>query len=307
MIQSTLLRLHRWIFLTFAIPLAVIIVTGLLLSFQPILQTAGINPGTLTLAQIETYLAKYDPDGKARGIRIDHFEKTFSIQGAGPAEPVTIDLRTGGAANEKSWISDWMSWARPVHEHFVFDLERITGIPIVLVSTIGMVSAMVIGVLMGLPRIRNTIAGWHKATAWFLLPLLVLSPLTGVFMALRITFNDSPARSQPAPILDAVRMVAQKHDLSGLQTIRSRGGRQMAMVIDGHSHFAYIVAKGGLKPAPANWPRTFHQGDFFGIWGGVMNIMLSFAFILLMTTGVWLWARRQITRRRRARAPVPAE
>ena len=67
MIQTVLLRLHRWMFLTFAIPLAVIIVTGLILSFQPILQTAGIKPGTITLAQIETYLAKYDPDGKAHG------------------------------------------------------------------------------------------------------------------------------------------------------------------------------------------------------------------------------------------------
>ncbi len=307
MTQAILLRLHRWIFLTFAIPLAVIIVTGLILSFQPILQTAGINPGTITLAQIEGYLAKHDPDGRARGLRIDHFEKTLSIQGGGPGGTVTIDLRTGGAANERSWISDWMSWARPVHEHFVFDLERITGIPIVLVSTIGMVFAMLIGVLMGLPRIKNTIAGWHKTTAWFLLPLLVLSPLTGVFMAWRITFSDSPARSQAAPILDAVRMVAQKHDLSGLQTIRTRGGRQMAMVSEGRSRFSYVAAKDGLKPAPYNWPRTFHQGDFFGIWGGVMNVVLSFAFILLLTTGVWLWARRQVVRRRRMRVPVPAE
>ena len=79
------------------------------------------------------------------------------------------------------------------------------------------------------------------------------------------------------------------------------------MVIDGHSHLTYIAAKDGLKPAPANWPRTFHQGDFFGIWGGVMNVVLSFAFILLLTTGVWLWARRQVVRRRRVRVPVPAE
>jgi uncharacterized iron-regulated membrane protein len=305
MIQAILLRLHRWIFLTFAIPLAVIIVTGLILSFQPILQTAGIRLGTITLAQIEAHLTKHDPDGKARGLRIDHFEKTLSIQGTGPAGSITIDVRTGGAAPERSWISNLMSWARPVHEHFVFDLERIIGVPIVLVSTIGMVFSMVIGVLMGLPRIKNTVAGWHKATAWFLLPLLILSPLTGVFMALRMTFSESPARSQAAAMLEAVRMVAKEHDLSGLQTIRTRGGRQMAMVIEGHSHFTYIAAKDGLKPAPANWPRTFHQGDFFGIWGGVLNVVLSFAFVLLLTTGVWLWARRQVRRRRRG--PVPAE
>jgi hypothetical protein len=308
MTQAILLRLHRWIFLSFSIPLAVIIFTGLILSFQPILQTAGVKPGSITLAQIEGYLAAHDPEGKARGLRIDHFEKTLAIQGAGPDGSVEIDLRTSGEAEEdESWISEWISWARPVHEHFVYDLERMTKVPIVLISTIGMLVGMLIGIFMGIPRIRNTISGWHKATAWFLLPLLALSPLTGVFMALRITFSEPSGRTQAAPLRDAVHMIAEKHDLSGLQSIRSRGGRQMALVTEGPSRFTYNVSKEGLRLAPANWPRTFHQGDFFGIWGGVMNVVLSLAFILLLTTGVWMWSRHTFRRRRRASPPVPAE
>jgi uncharacterized iron-regulated membrane protein len=307
MTQAVLLRLHRWIFIAFAIPLAVIVFTGLILSFQPILQTAGIEPGTIALSQIEGHLAAHDPEGKARGLRIDHFEKTLTIQGAGPDGAVEIDLATNGEAGDDSWITQWMSWARPVHEHFVFDLERITGVPIVLVSTIGMLFGIVLGVLMGIPRIRNTIAGWHKTTAWVLLPLLALSPLTGVFMSLRITFGEPGARTPPAPIRDAVRLVAAKHDLSGLQSIRSRGGRQLALVTEGRSRFSYVVSREGLKPAPSNWPRAFHQGDFLGVWGGAMNVVLSLAFILLLSTGVWMWSRRTFRRRRRAGAAIPAE
>ena len=307
MTQAILLRLHRWIFLTFSIPLAVIIFTGLILSFQPILQTAGIKPGSITLAQIEGYLAAHDSEGKARGLRLDHFEKTLTIQGAGRDGSVEIDLRTNGEAEDESWISEWISWARPVHEHFVFDLERITKIPVVLISTIGMLFGILIGVLMGLPRIRNTIAGWHKTTAWVLLPLLALSPLTGVFMGLRVTFSEPAGRTQAAPMREAVRMIAQKHDLSGLQSIRSRGGRQMALVTEGQSRFTYIVSAQGLKTAPSNWPRTFHQGDFLGVWGGVMNVVLSLAFILLLTTGVWMWGRHTFRRRQRISGPVPAE
>src|SRR5262249_35563041 len=37
-----------------------------------------------------------------------------------------------------------------------------------------------LGIPMGWPRLRNTLAGWHKGTAWFLLPLVILSPLTGL-------------------------------------------------------------------------------------------------------------------------------
>jgi uncharacterized iron-regulated membrane protein len=299
------LRLHRWIFVIFAIPLAVIIFTGLILSFQPILQTAGVAPGSITLAQMEGYLSRHDPQGKARQLRVDHFEKTISIQGAGPGG--AIDLRAGGEAGKKSWITELMAWARRAHEHFVFGLEEITRVPIVLISTIGMVCGMAMGMLMGLPRIRNSIAGWHKATAWFLLPLLILSPLTGIFMALRITFSEPAERVPGASLLDAVRMIAQKHDLSGLHSIRSLGGRQIAIVSQGNSRFTYVVSKDGLRPAPSNWPRVFHQGDFLGIWGGVMNAVLSLAFILLLSTGVWMWWRHTFRRRRRITPPVPAE
>ena len=90
MTQAILLRVHRWIFVIFAIPLAVIIVTGLILSFQPVLQMAGIKQGSLTLAQIEGYFAQHDKDGKARGLRFDHFEKTLSIQGVGPDGSVDV-------------------------------------------------------------------------------------------------------------------------------------------------------------------------------------------------------------------------
>src|SRR6476620_5312541 len=148
MTQALLLRLHRWIFIAFAIPLAVIIFTGLILAFQPILQTAGITPGSITLAQVEGYLAKHDPQGKTRQLRLDHFEKTLSIRGAGGA--VDIDLKTSGEAGKRSWVTELMAWARPVHEHFVFGLEEITKLPIVLVSTIGMIFGMAIGTLMGL-------------------------------------------------------------------------------------------------------------------------------------------------------------
>lgn len=150
--QALLLRLHRWIFTALGIPLAVIIFTGLILAFQPVLQTAGITPGFITLAQVEGYLAKHDPQGKARQLRLDHFEKTLSVRGAGGT--VDIDLKTSGEAGKRGWISELMAWARPVHEHFVFGFEEITRVPIVLISTIGMIFGMAIGVLMGLPRIR---------------------------------------------------------------------------------------------------------------------------------------------------------
>lgn len=105
----------------------------------------------------------------------------MSIQGVGSEGSVDLDLRRGDEADDEGWISALMAWAL----------------------------GMLICVLMGWPRIQNTISGWHEATAWVLLPLLVLSPLTGILMAFRISLGTAPERASPAAIRDAVRMVAE--------------------------------------------------------------------------------------------------
>ena len=288
--KSILLRLHRWISLLFALPLAIVIVTGLLLSLQPILQSANIRPGSLSLERVEMLMDQIDPKGAARSIRIDTFKNTIVI---GDAE---LDLTNGLARDDKPWLSEWMSRSRGIHEHLFGDLGWL-----VIASTIAMMVVTLLGILMGLPRLSHSLSGWHKATAWFLLPLVVLSPLTGLLMAGGVTFSQ-PAQRSPSPGLrDAVRMIADSYDLSGLEWIRTRGGRMLARVNDGNGQITLHITREGLKPSPANWPRTLHEGTFLGIWGGVMNLVLSLAFVLLLISGVTLWGRRALRVRTRAR------
>ena len=66
--KPLLLRLHRWITLVFAVPLAVVIVTGLILSFEPIVQDATTRGVSLPAEKIAALLDKHDPEGKARGV-----------------------------------------------------------------------------------------------------------------------------------------------------------------------------------------------------------------------------------------------
>ncbi|MGE3644285.1 MAG: PepSY domain-containing protein [Beijerinckiaceae bacterium] len=297
-IQATLLRLHRWITVILAIPLATLIVTGLVLSFAPIVQTTSIKPGSITLTELESHLARHDPQGTARGILMDHAAGTMTILGA--EERKTVDIKSGVETDRRHWFSAWNRWARPLHEHFVYDLDWL-----VPLSTAAMLVSMFFGVLMGWPRIINTVGGWHKAAGWFLLPLLVLSPLTGLFITYGVTFTPPAQRAEALPVIEAVRLVAQKHDPSTLVYVRRRGPRQMALVNTGSEQIQYQPTKDGLKPLPANLPRIFHQGDFFGIWGGVMNVILSLAFVLLLTTGLWIWLKRTFFRkRRRVRQPA---
>jgi uncharacterized iron-regulated membrane protein len=294
MLKYWLLRLHRWTTLVFALPLAVLIVTGLILSFEPVLQVTSVKPGSMTVASIEALLARHDPEGKARSISLRAYENRLSLGGVRPDDDIDIDTRTGAELLDDGQVSNLFYYSRIIHEHLITDFGGL----IVHLSTMAMLVLIALGMAMGWPHIRNTVSGWHKAVAWGLLPLLILSPLTGLLLAWGLTFSGPPAaRSQPMPILEAVRLVGASHDLSGLVWLRNRGGRQIARIVVDGGFRTYAVAPNGLQPAGSNWPRLIHEGNFAGIWSGLMNVVISIAFIGLMATGLIIWARRTFRKR----------
>lgn len=288
-----LLRLHRWVTLVFAIPLAVIVLSGLVLSFEPVAQVASVAPGSLTLATVEDLLARHDPEGKARSLTFRSYENRLSIGGVRPDDTIDVDVRTGAELTEDGAASNLFYYSRVLHETLMLDLGWL-----VHVSTMAMLLLVVLGIAMGWPRLANSLSGWHKATAWFLLPLLVLSPLTGLFLAWGISFAGSPTgRAEPLAVAEAVRVIGARHDLANLVWLRGRGGRLLARLVVNGEYRVHAVTREGLEPAPRNWPRLLHEGNFAGIWSGLMNVVISIAFVALMTTGLLIWAKRRFRRR----------
>ncbi len=186
MSKLLLLRFHRWITLVFALPLLAIVLTGLILSFEPALQASSIRPQSVDAARVADLIRRYDPEGKARGVSINSAERRIILQGADPAE---IDLESGEKVSGSAALPALFLWARRTH-------ERLLGQSwLVVSSTIGMVAIMGLGIFMGLPRLRNSLSGWHKGTAWFTLPLIVLSPLTGCAWRSAGAFRQARLRS----------------------------------------------------------------------------------------------------------------
>ncbi|WP_439575459.1 PepSY domain-containing protein [Phreatobacter sp.] len=295
-----LLRFHRWITLVFALPLAVIILTGLILSFEPIAQIGATRPGSLDAARIEAILDRHDPEGKARSLTFRAYENRLSIGGVRPDDTIDVDIRTGAELTEGGTVSDLFYYSRVLHETLMLELGWL-----VHVSTMAMLLLVAIGIAMGWPRLANSVSGWHKGVAWILLPLLILSPLTGLFLAWGVTFTGPPptARAEPVPLREAIRIAGAQHDLSGLVWLRSRNGRQLIRLVEGGEYRVFSVARDGLVASSRNWPRLLHEGNFAGIWAGLMNVVISLAFIILMTTGLVIWARRRFRRRPSASRP----
>jgi uncharacterized iron-regulated membrane protein len=294
-----LLKIHRWLALIFAIPLLVVIGTGLILSFEPWLVTRTIAPGTLTAEKVEALLAQHDPKHEARAIAHRSYDATLTV-GAGRGGK-TIDT-AGGQVRAPSPLATLLGTTRQLHERFMIDADWLT-----ITSTIVMLTLIVLGILMGWPRLSNSLSGWHKTIAWCLLPFVILSPLTGLMMANGITFATPATSTKEAPLAlaDAVRVVARDHDLSALIWIRQRGGRTLARLSKDGEYRVYAVSAQGATRQPRNWPRLWHEGNFAGGWSSAMNAVLSLALLSLLVTGVWMWSRRQLTRHAR-RLPTGA-
>ena len=160
-----------------------------------------------------------------------------------------------------------------------------------------------------MPRLRNTLSGWHKGTAWFALPLILLSPLTGLCLAFGLTFQGAAAPAgggRPLPLPDAVAMVAASHDLSHVISIGVRGGRMMARIYEDGELRAYAVGSSGITALPRNWPRLIHEGNWSALIASSLNVVTSVALLTLLSTGLLIWARRKL-RKRRSRTDMRAD
>jgi len=300
--KTWFLRFHRWLALAFAAPLAVVIVTGLVLSFEPWLVTNAIDPGSLTAGKIQTLLAQHDPNGQARMLVYRSYDGTLTMGAGRGGVSVTVDADSGEVRPGPSMLASVMGTMRGLHERLLLDAGWL-----VIASTAAMLVMVVIGGLIGWPRFANSLGGWHKAVGWGLLPLTVLSPLSGLLMVAGITFATpagTPAtEGAPPKLTQAVAILGRDHDLSSLVWMRPMGGGLMARLAEDGEYRVYDVTSGGAKATERNWPRLWHEGTFAGAWSAAMNVILSVVMTGLLGSGILIWARRQ--RRRRARRLQP--
>jgi uncharacterized iron-regulated membrane protein len=292
MLKAWLLRFHRWIALTFSLPLLLVIGSGLFLSLEPALK-ASVPAGTVTLERLSAIADTAGAEVARGALFIRGYDGTVAVGRRGAM--ATYDLATA-VPTEAGILASAFATTRRFHETLLLDLG-----PLVTGSTIAMAILAPLGLLLGWPRLRNSLSGWHKATGWILVPLVIGSPLTGVALAFGISFTPPAPRAQgsPPPMATTLQHVAALHDLNGLDFVRPIGGARLVRVLDSSgTAVIYRAEAEGLRRMPTAWPRVLHEGNWGGLAGSILNVIASVAMLGLLVTGFLIWLRRELRKRR---------
>jgi uncharacterized iron-regulated membrane protein len=295
LLKAWIYRLHRWSALVFALPLLIVFVTGLVLAFEPAVVTLSVAPNSVDAAKLGAILAKHDPDGKLERIVLHAHSNVLVL---GNRDGVEIDLATGEPAVSPSATPAFFSLVRKLHETFLIDNGQLA----VVISTFALLVLILLGLFLGARPFRNTLSGWHTGTAWIALPLIIAAPATGLMMYYKVTFSamepNRSAATPPSSMADALGIVARERDISTLLQLRLRKGVAEARLLEGGEQRFYTVTRDGLAVRPRNWPKLLHEGNWAGVWSAAANAGIAAALVTLLGTGLFMWGRRKVRRRR---------
>ncbi len=296
-LKRRLLAVHRWLALGLAPLFLLILLSGAVLALKPILHDpdAAALPVRVAPATVAAALAELDPAGQASAVRVTPDGRAIEVDSRDPAGGGTFELVTGAPLAGPGL--DPFAFALALHKNLLVG----AGV-VVEFAAYAMVAILAAGFLLGLPRLRNTLRGWHHGLAWLGLPLVVLTPVTGVLLALHVGRPALPpiAPGAPVPLAQAVAATAAADDGTLVMARRFRAGSALVETASAAGERRYLVQPDGqvapLTGGPG-WVAALHEGTWAGAWSGLLNLIGALGLTGLVGTGVYGWWDR-----RRARA-----
>ncbi|MEP9352469.1 sulfite reductase flavoprotein subunit alpha [Xanthobacter sp. KR7-65] len=298
--------LHRWISLILFPVFLVIIVTGAILSFRPIVNSGppAVPPGAgVDVPALTALLGKIEAAGQVGAVSVTGGGRAVTVMSQDPKVAGRWEIATGAHTPAPVGGIDLFRTAEGLHKSLLLGL----GI-VVEVASFLMLGIMVAGPFLAWLRFRNSLMGWHTAVGWCLLPLTLTSPVTAVMLTLGIGEGQRPQlprTKRPIAVSEAVTIASRTLDTTRIAGLRRfRGGTVMLQLAGdgaGTKPASFIVTDSGATPLTGgpSLVKQIHEGTWGGAWSGTINFAISLALLGLSVTGMVSWVRRW--RRNRAR------
>jgi sulfite reductase (NADPH) flavoprotein alpha-component len=303
-VKPTLFKLHRWIGLTLAPLFLLIALSGAVLAFKPIVQQSPTDSlYTASAAKVISLLERIDPLGEeVDAITIDTSTnkaliRSHNQQIAGQHDMITGDCACG---DEAAQSFNLFEFAEHLHKELLFGADLL-----IQIASYLMLLVILAALLISWPRLRNNLMGWHRGIGWFLLPLVLMLPLTGILMSLHVGMPELPRMSKPGAhlsIAEALKHAQQSHQLNDLHMVRRfRGGSVLISGTDKEIKQLLVVTDHTITPIDPqeNLVKTLHEGTWAGPISGSINLLGALSLSLLSLSGSlsWLGRRRRMKQR----------
>lgn len=304
-IKSALVLAHRWIGVVLAPVFLLVILSGAVLAFKPIVaDLAAPTAATAPVDPARLRVMVQGLEGKAAVSSITIVDQGHAIDVASPDATVAgrWDLASGARTAPAASGLDVFQIAERLHKQLFVGLGLV-----VEIATWAMLAIMIVGPFLAWLRFRKTVIGWHLALGWLALPLTILAPLTGVLMTLHVgqTSTPLPRAAHPVTISQALAIAAPNTDVGALVSARGFRGGTVMMQTRGTTPATVVVTDTravALTGGPG-WVKEIHEGTWAGAWSGIVAVVQSLVLLALTVTGFWSW----YARRRRDRAGAPAD
>jgi sulfite reductase (NADPH) flavoprotein alpha-component len=288
------IRIHRWIGIVLAPVFLLVILSGAVLSFRPIVSDFALRSAQTDAADVQALRAligKLETMGPVNMVTVADGGRAIDVVSSAADLAGRWDIGSGVRRGSATGEINIFGIAENLHKSLLIGLGFV-----VEFASWAMLAIMTIGPLLGWLRFRNTLIGWHRALGWCLLPVTILSPLTAVLMTLGVGKGNAPLprATRPVAISQALEVAAPDVDVSRLVMARRFRGGTVLMQAAGEPGGMFAVTERGAT-ALTGGPglvKEIHEGTWAGAWSGALNFAVSLALLGLTITGSLSWFRR---------------
>ena len=285
-------NIHRWAGLFLAPFFAVVLITGLILAFKPILAPTYSNTPLGDRAEqfFATVQTLEEQGVEISAIAVDQ-NKPIVWVASGRQNPLkAYDLADGHFVQTGGLSNQVYNFAKKLHKTLL--VSPVVGQILSLV----MLAMILVGLIFMIrPHFEKKLMSWHNALGVIALPLWVLLPLTGFLMTMHIgapkmKLIDTPKAGEIISILH------ERNELPNLVSIeQARKWTTVNMLVDGKVQKVQ-VDEDGIYPVHSKvyLPKVLHEGTWSGSLSGSLNLIIDAVLLFFLLSGVYAWAMRQI-------------
>lgn len=292
--RSRIARVHRWLAIALSPVIALILLSGIVLAFRPLLRRDAprADAAALDVPRVVTLLDSLDPRGEARAVFFDQSRRTMGVV-ARSGEPAFHDIASGRvvpAPVEARHDPDAFDVAERIHRELWFGAEWL-----VTLASLAMIVLVVVGPLLSRPRPGRSALSWHTRAGWLLWPLVAVAPLSLVMTKLHPPIVHRGAAPPIAPAR-AIEQAARVTDLSHLLGVQPLPGTVLLATTTPTGPQRLILDNGRLRPfdsGVSRLGRALHEGTWAGPWSAVLSAFAAMVTLGMLATGMTSWLRRR--------------